>query len=304
MHTWLFAAALASAMATCVLDAPDARAQACCAGASAVTPGRLALHEVALVGAQLHASALVGSFDAGGSYLAAPGSAREWDLEQDVFGSVRVFKRGQLALVVPVVETWRRASGLSDFGGGIGDVNLSARWDFFHAGASRYLPGIAALAGVTFPTGVPVESASGALGADATGIGAFQFSGGIAFEQAFGPWLVNLSGIVAARMPRTVGDVTSLLAPQWTALATVAFVTRQEIALAASVSLACEADATINGVEVPSSERETPGLTVGALFPIRDTWRMQTALSWTPPILGRNQLASGGVVWTLVHSWL
>jgi hypothetical protein len=284
--------------------ARDAAAQACCAGAGVVTPGRLALHEDELVGVQLHASALLGSFDAQGSYLGEPSTARELDLEQDLFGSVRVFKHGQISLLVPLVETSRQESGLSDFGGGIGDINLSGRWDFFNAGASRYLPGIAVLVGVTFPTGVPIESASDVLGADTTGTGAFQLNGGLAFEQVFGPWLVGISGILAARLPRTVGTVTSLLAPQWTALATLAYVTQREIALAVSVSLAYEGDASINGASVEGSEHETTAVTFGALFPVGDTWRIQTGVAWNPPVFGRNQIASLGFVWTLVHTWL
>jgi len=38
-------------------------------------------------------------------------------------------------------------------GGGIGDVNLSLRYDFLVAGQSHIVPGIAALVGLTAPTG-------------------------------------------------------------------------------------------------------------------------------------------------------
>src|SRR5450432_2748218 len=56
-----------------------ARAQACCAGGSAVTPGRLQLHEDALVGLQVKAATVFGSYEQGGGspsvFHTAPASA-------------------------------------------------------------------------------------------------------------------------------------------------------------------------------------------------------------------------------------
>lgn len=287
-----------------MLSAPHAWGQACCAGASIVTPGRLGLHDFALVGTQLHASALVGSFDAFGNYAPrAPGTVED-DFEQDFYGAIRVFRRGQIALLVPLVETIRRAGTLTDAGGGLGDINLSARYDFLYAGQSRYVPGIGLLAGVTFPTGVAIESASDPLGAGATGIGAFQFNGGIAFEQTFGPWLVAASSIIAARTSRTVGVVSETLSPQLSILTTVAYVTRREIAFALSAAVTYEGDATINGAGADNSERLTVALTGGVTLPISDTWRAQFGLTWNPPLAGINTPAGAGLVWTLVHAWL
>jgi len=296
----LLAALVCAAIAT---RAAPARAQACCAGAGIATPGRLALHDFVLAGTELRAGALVGSFDQNGNYSGrAPGTVED-DLEEDLFAAVRVLKRGQVALLVPFVETLRRAGSVTDAGGGIGDVNLSARWDFLYAGQSRYVPGIAVLAGVTFPSGVPIESASDPLGSDATGIGAYQINGGLALEQTFGPWLVALSCIVAARTPRTVGNVSETLAPQVSTLATLAYVTRREIAFALSSSFTYEGDATIDGATAADTRRLTLALTGGVLFPIGDAWRAQVGVTWNPPIVGENTLATAGLQWTLVHAW-
>jgi len=287
-----------------LLFASDARAQACCAGAGVVTPGRLGLHDFALVGVQARASALVGSFDDGGSYVGrAPGTVED-DLEQDLYGSIRVLRRGQLAVLVPFVETIRRAGRVTDAGGGIGDVNASARYDFLYAGQSRWVPGIALLAGVTFPTGIPIESASDPLGAGATGIGAFQINGGLALEQTFGSWLVAASCIVAARTPRTVGTVSETLAPQISGLATIAYVTSREISIALSSLVTYEGNATIDGASAPGTERLTMTWTAGVLFPIGDAWRATFGASVVPPIVGKNTLATAGFQWTLVHTWL
>src|SRR5262245_52270935 len=93
--------AVVAALAVVLASPRRAAAQACCAGAAAVTPARLAVHEDALVGVQARTSDVFGSFFPDGTYVAAPAGATEWDLEQDVFGAIRVAPRAQVALLVP-----------------------------------------------------------------------------------------------------------------------------------------------------------------------------------------------------------
>jgi hypothetical protein len=278
-------------------------AQACCAGGSAVTPGRLEPHEDALVGTQVKAASIIGSYDPGGHYIGSPGGDTEYDLEQDVFGALRLLRRGQAALLVPLVETFRSTpQDGSHLGGGIGDINLSARYDFVLAGESRYVPGIALLAGVTFPTGTPVESATQPLAVDSTGIGAFQGSGGLALEQTFGPWLVNATGIVAGRAPR--GGET--LGVQATLLAAGAYTFTNDAAMALSAAYSFEGDARdASGADVPSSSKRVMLVTLSGLYPITDKWRLLGGLYLNPPVsqLGSNQPASAGFFLTVIRSW-
>ncbi|MGH7438955.1 MAG: hypothetical protein ACRENE_24980, partial [Polyangiaceae bacterium] len=121
-------------MAGFVAGTPSkARAQACCAGTGAVTPGRLGMMDDALVGLQAKAGAVTGSFDANGQLLASPPGTAEVDLEQDAFGALRLLEKGQAAVLVPLVETWRRSLGppntgggrryIGEAGGGLGDIN-------------------------------------------------------------------------------------------------------------------------------------------------------------------------------------
>ncbi|MEO7112151.1 MAG: hypothetical protein ABI183_17030 [Polyangiaceae bacterium] len=286
-------------------------AQSCCAGTGAVTPGRLALHEFALVGVQAKTAVDLGSFDRGGHYVANPSGASELDLEQDFFAAIRIFKRGQLALLIPLVETRRTASGVADeFGGGLGDINASARYDFTLAGASQFVPGIAALAGFTFPSGRPADSPNlGPLATGATGIGAYQINVGLAVEQTFGPWLVNATVLYAQRTARTVGDapntVHERLAAQWTFLSSLAYTFPSEVALAVSGSYTIEGDALINGVDNVGTAHRLPTLTFSGVYPLSDSWRLQGAiydnLQITP--LGLNQPAGAGLLLTIVRSW-
>ena len=281
-----------------------ARAQACCAGGSAVTPGRLELHEDALVGMQLKAATVLGSYDPSGRYFASPPGDTEGDFEQDLFGAVRVLRRGQVALLVPIVETLRKdTQDPSRFGGGIGDVNLSGRYDFVLAGQSRYLPGVALLAGLTFPTGkAPDAFSTPAQVINTTGVGVFQANGALAVEQTFGPWLVNATGLVAVRTARS-GEQ---LAPQVPLLAATAYTLPNDAALVLSAAYTFEGNATFDdGTTGTASSKRVTVLTLSGLLPLTDAWRLLGGLYLDPPLggLGSNQPAVGGLTLTVIRSW-
>jgi hypothetical protein len=284
-----------------------ALAQACCAGSSAVTPGRLALHEDALVGIDAHIAGAYGSFDPTGTFVTTPSGASETDFEEDAFAAIRLFERGQAALLVPLVETRRTANGDSEFGGGIGDINLSARYDFVYAGEARYVPGIGLLVGITFPTGTPPESATKPLATDATGVGAYQANLGLSFEKTIGPWLFGLSGIVAKRTTRTAEGVTEALASQWTVLAAAAYTFPSETAIALSASFTAEGNASVDDMEQADTRRRLVAISASGLFPISDHLRLQGALTVDPPVgsFGINQPSAGiGGTVTAIYAWL
>ena len=268
-----------------------------------VTPGRLELHEDALVGFQLKAASVAGSFDTSGHYLPSPAGDNEADFEQDLFGAVRVLRRGQLALLVPLVETRRATPQLgAQVGRGVGDMNASARWDFVNAGESHWMPGIALLAGLTLPTGRPPEDATPPQFVDSTGIGAYQINAALALEQTFGPWLVNATGMVARRTQH--GGET--LGTQVTLLAAGAYTFPNDMALAVSLSYAFEGDATASdGSSVPLSARHVTTTTLSGLWPLTDSWRLLGGIYFNPPVdsLGSNQPATEGLSLTLLRSW-
>lgn len=287
-------------------SAPPAAAQACCAGSSAVTPARLGLHDSAAVGLQLRASDVFGSHDAKGEYVPAPDGTREWDFGQDLYAAVRVLPRGQLGVLLPLVETHRSTRGRSETGGGLGDVNLSARYDFVLAHESVLIPGIGLLAGVTLPTGREVEKAEKPLATDATGLGAVQVNGGVGLEQVFGNWLAGVSGLFAYRAPRSVGRLRMELAPQYTALGTLAYVFENGASLALSALYATEGDATVDGKRVPDSARRWMQGSLGGAWPLDDQLSLLGSVFSNPPVssLGVNQpVAAGaslGVKWALL----
>lgn len=291
----------------------QAAAQACCAGSGAVTPGRLAMHEDALVALQARAAHVFGQFDGYGRYATPRSGDSEQDFEQAVIGALRlpgVASRGQLALLVPLVETRRSARGLSESGGGLGDVNFSARYDFLYAGQNRYLPGVAVLAGLTFPTGRPPEDAGRPLATAATGIGAFQGNVGLSAEQLFGSFLVTAYGIVAKRTARTVENgsgppISTTLGTQWTALVAVAYSLPKDCAVAVSASYTGEGNAEVGGVESARSSRRIPILGVSGVVPLSDHFRVQGGFSGNPPVvdLGKNQTATLAFSITGLYAW-
>lgn len=283
--------------------ASRAQAQACCAGGSAVTPARLELHEQALAGVELRAGSAVGSYDSNGHYVRSPAGDTELDFEQDLFGAIRVLRRGQLALLAPLIETQRQTSqDGGHLGGGIGDINASARFDFVVAGESHIVPGIAVLAGVTLPTGTAPESARAPLAVDATGTGAWQANVALALEQTYGPWLINATCIAAKRTERfgqTLGTQISLLVSG-------AYTFDNDAAIALSVSYAFEGDATtLDGMSVPGSSKRISTLSLSGLWPVSDQWRLFAGLYVQPPFsgFGSNEPSVSGLTLTVIRSW-
>ena len=300
--------ALALGGALAVLASPTtARAQACCAGASAITPGRLELHEQALVGVLLSGSTGLGSYDGSRSFRGTPPGVREIDLRQDVVGALRWLEHGQLGLQIPLHASWRRAPTTGgELGGGIGDLSFSVRYDAILNREYRYLPGIALLGGVTLATGRPPESARLPLASDATGTGATQFSAGLALERSFGDVLLNVTGLASKRTSREVSGVDSELGTQWLGLVAVGYTISDEAAAACVLTYTHEGDARIDDRVVPDTASDRLRLSLAASSRLADSWRVQGSAFIDPPLdgFGRNLPSSVGATLGLIRSFL
>jgi hypothetical protein len=285
--------------------AARAEAQACCASAGAVTPARLAMHEDALVGADLRAATLLGSFDDEARYRGVASGTSEEDFSESVFGAIRFLERAQASLIVPVLETRRATRTEVAFGGGLGDLNVGARYDLTLAGRSTWVPGVGLLVGITVPTGTPPDAAHHALATDATGIGAWQGTIGVGVEQTFGPWYVGLSGLASQRTSRSVAGLDAALGPQATIIAAAAYSFPNDAALALVGSYSLEGSARLDGVEAPGSARHVASLALSGLLPLSDRFRLRASVDLEPPLapLGRNQPVTAGVTFGFVWSW-
>ena len=297
---------LARALAALLLlVSADVHAQACCAGANAITPGRLALHEDALVGLLVRGGYVLGSFDALRSrYVGARAQDSEADFDQSVIGTLRVAPRAQVSAVVPLVQTYRSTRGTAEAGGGLGDIVLSGRYDFVLAGESLRIPGIALLAAVTAPTGTPPERAQNAQATDATGVGSVRLAVGAALEQQFGPVLVNVTGTFAWAAPRTVPAGRAQDGLAWSVFGAVGWVFKNTAAVAVTGAYSDERGGTLDGMPSGTGKASTRlGLAGGS--PITDAWRVSASAYLDVPAsgLGRNQTAQSGLTFLVIRSW-
>lgn len=298
----------ASLLSLCLwLVAPPsaAWAQACCAGANALTPGRLALHEDALIGLQMRGGYVLGSWSPSGQYLASPARAVELDLDQALLGAVRLTERLQAGVVMPVVQTYRSNDLGSELGAGFGDLQIGGRYDFVLAGESRRVPGIALLASATLPTGVPPEQAKKALATDATGVGCVRLGGGLALEQQFGHVLVNLTGSASWASPRTTTGINAQDGLSFGAFAALGWVWNNTGALALTGSFAAELPGTVDGKTVNGDGRASTRVGLAGGSPVTDHLRLSGSLFLDLPAsaLGRGQPAQAGLTFILIRSW-
>jgi Putative MetA-pathway of phenol degradation len=266
-----------------------------------VYPGRLQLFEDAAVAVGFRVADQYGSFDGGGRYSGQPDGAGEVDLEQDVLGTLRVWRRGQVGLLVPLVETHYALAGMSDMGGGLGDVRLSARWDFMQPGDDKVIPGVGVIAGVTFPTGTPIEDSSPS---GVTGFGAWQLSGGVSVEQVFGPVFTGVTALVSRPFSRSVRNIDTQLGTRFSVIGAGGYVFDKGQAVIGTLSWLASGDADVNGrTQSGTGERQlTAG--VATMFPISLTWRVQGSVFSDLPVAGQNHLTGFGLMLLLLHAWI
>jgi len=297
------AAALLVALA---VHATPAAAQACCAGGALVSPVRLAPPEDYAVGLQTRVRSDMGLFGADGSYTSfANTSSTEQDVEQDLAISFRLARRAQISLVLPYVETHRTEPGVDEWGSGIGDVALNARYDFKLAAEMTTWPGFALLGGVVFPTGKTVGDGTSPAATDATGTGTYNVTLGIDVEKVHGALYgaLNLWGTYSGS--NSSQGVTTAYPLQLTALAVAGYVFENEAAAALYVNFLERGDTTVNGTSPPGSGLRLTTVGVTGLFPVADGWRLSGSI-YTDVLLasfGRNEQAGAGVTASLVRAW-
>jgi hypothetical protein len=269
-----------------------ALAQACCVGTGLVTPARLRVFEDYAAGVQTRARSVMGSFDAGGDYVRSPPGDDELDLEQDFFAAARAGEHLQASLKIPFVETGRRSTGASAWGGGLGDVSANLRYDLTFAGDRPWWPGIALLAGLSVPTGRTVEQSSDPSGA--TGLGSYEGNVGVAVEQVMGRAFLSATGFVAQQTTRTVATVTQSFGPRLTALLAGGYAFPHEITVGAFVLASRRSDQAL----------VTAGGAVAV--PLGSAWRAQGTLSAELPFAGwgRQEPTGAALSLSLLRVWL
>ena len=283
------------------------QAQACCAAGAAVSPGRLALHEKALLGVQLTPAWGLGSYDAESTFHGKAKGTKQMDLTLTPFITLKLVDRLQWGINVPFVMSVRKGeTSEAEVGGGVGDATTNLRYDFIRDGEYRYVPGIAMLGAVSAPTGRTPESARNMLGSDATGLGVWQFGGGLWCERSFEKWLLTGALLVTLRSARTVADFKSQLSPQVTGILAVGYSFSHNWGLAVFGSYSTEGRAKIDGERIDGTVKRLLRLNLASSFTWRDVWRFQAGAFINPPVdqVAQNQLSSTGFSFTMMRSWM
>ena len=261
-------------------------AQSCCAGATALGPLRLAAHEDRILALRTEASAVYGSTDAQGGFVAPAHGASETDFTEELGGTFRVFDRGQVSASLPFVESRRRAPGASQTGGGPGDLSLNFRHDTLAPGERRGFPGVAWVVGASLPTGRAPEQASPPLAADATGTGAFRLRAGIAVEHARDHLLLQVSTVGTLYAPHDIDGHRVMDEPSIDVGAAAGLFDQKGDAVALSAAWSSHLGTRYDGVAAPHSSRAALRLSVSAGAAIGSTHRVQAALFSDVPATG------------------
>jgi hypothetical protein len=285
-----------------LLFSSHAYAQACCAGTAALSPARLTPHEDAAIALEFRSGLQQGSLDSASVFHPNAPNSGELDLTQSLVGTLRVLRNAQLSLLVPVSESARWVPGLSDFGGGVGDISLAARYDFLLAGESARIPGLALLVGALFPTGRAPERALSPLGADATGQGVWQGSLGLGVEQSVGHVFLQSAALVQQRLPRTVGAVMQSFGATFSLSLAAGWAFDSGAAVAVTGNSLLSLPSRINGVLASDTLQSRTTLGLSGALPLTDTWRLQGSLATQLPF-GRNELLSTTLTLMLLRTW-
>jgi len=280
-------------------------AQACCASPTAFAPARLRVGEDALVGFTANASWVTGSFDRTRSYTSLGPGSREVDLGQRLFVAAAPWKYTELAFTIPLAETYRASNGRKETGGGLGDLRLASRWTVVAPGTDKVVPGIAVLSALTLPSGTPTEATHTPLATASTSPGVWQIDTGLALEQPFGRFLVNLTGTVGWRAPRAMQGMHSQLGPAFSLFVGASYTFKSMLSLGVSASYDASLDARVSGVDAPDSATAKTTLALSGALPVGKGVRLLASTTWVPNVdyLGKNDTASVGVSLGVVYAW-
>jgi hypothetical protein len=251
-------------------------------------------HENALVGLSTEVRPFYATWGPTGAIQGAAAADVAFAIEP--YLAVRVRGPFQMALALPFRMNVREGAGSGlQAGGGVGDLRLSTRWDALYTREGRFAPGLAVLSGIELPTGTSPEAATDPLATGATGTGSVRFSGGLAVEQASGPWLVGAAVVGLLSPPRSVGALRLASGPEVDSAAFVTHVWRGGTALATSLVFRWSAAPRVDGVAPEDSSVRSLALQTSVVVPIGDVWRVNASLGGEVPIPGVGANAPLGV---------
>ncbi len=297
---------IAIALASLASAPGSARAAACC-GTGFGTGLRLAPVERTAISFALRAQDLRGTWDASGRYVPSSGGAIDREYRAELRALTKIGSSLQLGAILPWVHTYKRFPPESSDGGGPGDVVAFARWDFVPVGGRGAWPGIAATLGVGAPTGRATHRSRDLLGADVTGIGAWEIRPGVAIEKSWWTgWTVLANASIGVRLPyeRENGSQVSL-GPRAQVLAAGGRSWTFGLGVLAGILYEYETAPAIDGVRAENASRARTAALANASWEIDDNWQPFGSVQIDLPVngLGRNELVSWAAAIGLRRVW-
>lgn len=213
-----------------VLTVPGAaRGAACCVGSTSPFPVRVGECEKVVVGLGAGIEHGYGRWDRRGG-VAGLGIAED-ALTANVGAGFRLDRRWQVGLIVPVRANHRVGGETAVWGGGVGDVTLTALWDPMEE-VYQGAPTVLLSGGVRLPTGRDWSESDGVLLEDVTGLPNPTVNLGVALERSLGkvPWMAGADaslgvGSLGKLQPGVTayGSVGTYLGTDWSLLGTASW---------------------------------------------------------------------------------
>jgi hypothetical protein len=296
-HRGIAAGASFAVIALALVWPGDALGQPCCSGSTTIGTARLARYETALIGIAARFDTKTGDFGSGAAYFSVEDQSQR-AIEEEILIAVRVYRALQVGATLSFHQTWKESRGESDFGGGLGDLALSIRYDFLEPGEHAFVPGIALSCGVSIPTGRATESSVQRLAADATTSGYTQGTIALSVADTFFEERLNLETVAAFThwFARGIDDLSIARGPQFTLSAGASWVFGRDLTLGTLGTLDVQGETRVDGEASPGSSRRATTLAVVIAYRI-ESIRLQASVFDTLPIdqLGKNEIALFGV---------
>lgn len=248
---------LVSILVALVLASPHrAHASACC-GSGHGLGQRLNRDEQAAVTMSLRVADRFGSHDPTGRFFTVPSGIIDGDGRAEISGLFAPVPRLQLGITLPFILNIRQFGPDFAYGGGLGDLSASGRFDIVPLATSSAWPAIALTAGLTLPTGRSAAEAQDALAADATGLGVAEFRPGVFLEKSFsGQASAIFAGSLGLRTPTMdARGKPSELAPRLRLIAAAGPVFDNGLSLSMGLIHEREQAPSIGGVTSPDGHR-------------------------------------------------
>ena len=283
---------------------PNIFAQACCSTTTALSPVRLGYLEKTGLAFGTSWLEQVGRFDSRSKYHSKPEGVRDTEFRESLTLAYRPRTPWQVSIKGQFIQNLRAVKNLSESSMGIGDTDVSVRYDPWQTGFWDSPVGFGIIVATTIPTGRPAEQAKKVLASDTTGTGYVQFHTGLVAEVLKGSWFFGVGTMISTAPPRQANGHELSMGWISTSQASLAYGFAYNLSAALAIQHRFLSQASIdNNTQADGASSNTVPLSV-AYEPIR-FWRFWGAFLTTPIFdgFGKNEVANVGASLSVLRTW-